>query len=447
MNMTGSRGSVLINLIVGMTLVAILGAGMAYMTTTSTYTELFANRQARAYYLAEAGGRYAMKLLADNTGNPNFYPGGKSPAPPTTFTLAGGDQFTMTSYDFIKDGVSDPTRVVVESIGVVQPGAWIEAKRKITYIMSRSNPIPGGEKFVDFVVEKDVFVYGSTMSFSGGSVNGPGATIVIRGNLDTDQINMGASVAATTIYVDGYVELNGGSAALGSSVQPGNIYINGRLDLWNGTRNIYGDVHVNGNFRLKDARVYGNVYVNGTVELGWTPYLAANSHIYYTGDGNPNTPDLIYPANYNASILAKCIKQASVPGFTMPGYAIPAPRTNDWFAARGYLSSGALVSGLKIFSQGSYVSSSWRPTANNVIIVSKGDIRITGLGASGLTGVLYAPYGKVTFNGGFFTGLVIARDGFFVTSGGTTVTFQGIENYISSPDDYPFLPDESIIQY
>jgi hypothetical protein len=43
--------------------------------------------------------------------------------------------------------------------------------------------------------------------------------------------------------------------------------------------------------------------------------------------------------------------------------------------------------------------------------------------------------------------MVIARDGFFVTSGGTTVTFRGIENYIASADDYPFKPDEQIIQY
>jgi hypothetical protein len=111
------------------------------------------------------------------------------------------------------------------------------------------------------------------------------------------------------------------------------------------------------------------------------------------------------------------------------------------------VSSGTLVSNLKIFTEGNYISSSWRPTAENVIIASKGNISITGLGGSGLTGILYAPYGKVTFSGAFFTGMVIARDGFDVTSGGTTVTFRGIENYISDPADYPFKPDEVIIQY
>jgi hypothetical protein len=43
----------------------ILGAGLFYFTTTATFTELFGNQQARAYYLAEAGGRWAQKLLAE----------------------------------------------------------------------------------------------------------------------------------------------------------------------------------------------------------------------------------------------------------------------------------------------------------------------------------------------------------------------------------------------
>lgn len=448
-----SGGSILINLIIGVTLVAILGAGLFYFTTTATFTELFGNQQARAYYLAEAGGRWAQKLLAENIADPSsFYPGGKKNVnPPTTFTLANGDRFILTSYDFIdKDGNVDRTRVVVESTGVVHAGAWMEAKRRITFGgttgISRTSPTPSQdtEEFVAFVEDNNVFVYGSAVSFAGGAVNGPGATVVIRGPLDTDQINLGASIAATTIYVDGYVELNGGSAGLGSPSQPGNIYINGDLTLWSGTRNVYGDVYVNGNLRLKDAHIYGNIYVNGNVELDWTPTLSAGTNIYYTGA-------LTHPANYNTGILAKCHKipygsVQSFPPFTIPEYNIPAPREASWFASKGYVSSGILVSNLKIFTEGNYSSSSWRPTAENVIIVSKGNISITGLGESGLTGILYAPYGKVTFSGAFFTGMVIAKEGFFA-GGGTDVTFRKIDELISDPADYPFKPDEVIIQY
>ena len=77
---------------------------------------------------------------------------------------------------------------------------------------------------------------------------------------------------------------------------------------------------------------------------------------------------------------------------------------------------------MKIFAD-SYSSNVWRPTANNVTIVARnGDITITGMGGSGVTGIFFAPNGKVTFKGGFLEGVVIARDGFFVESGGTTVT-------------------------
>jgi len=55
-----------------------------------------------------------------------------------------------------------------------------------------------------------------------------------------------------------------------------------------------------------------------------------------------------------------------------------------------------------------------------------------------VTGVFFAPNGKVTLGGGFLEGVVIARDGFYVPTGGTTVTFKNMDQYISDPNDYPF---------
>jgi PKD repeat protein len=277
----------------------------------------------------------------------------------------------------------------------------------------------------------NVFVYGNTLSFSGNSVSGPGTTVVITGGLNTDNTNLGASIAVTTIYIDGDVDLAFGSAGLGSSTEPGNIYINGDLRLWNGARDIYGDVYVNGDFDLKDARIHGNVYVNGNLTLGWTPSLADNTRIYYTGS-------ITHPPNYDLEILQKCIYQVTVPICTMPDEGIPPTKPADWYATRGYVSGGTLTSNLKIFAD-SYSSTTWRPTATNVIIVARtGDITITGLGGSGVTGVFFAPNGKVTLGGGFLEGVVIARDGFYVPTGGTTVTFKNMDQYISDPNDYPF---------
>ena len=63
---TDQRGALLVSLILTLTIVAILGAVMVEMTTTSTLGELFANRQQRAYYLAESGGRYAIPQILED---------------------------------------------------------------------------------------------------------------------------------------------------------------------------------------------------------------------------------------------------------------------------------------------------------------------------------------------------------------------------------------------
>jgi len=276
-----------------------------------------------------------------------------------------------------------------------------------------------------------IFVYGSTLSFGGSSITGPGATTAITGGLVTSDLNGGASIDVTNIYVGGNVNLDGGSAGLGSSTQPGNIYVNGNLRLWRGAREIYGDVYVNGNFDLKDARIHGNVYVNGNLTLDYTPWLADDAYIYYTGT-------ITYPQYYNhPEIISKCINQISVPGFE-PLTMNLTTKSADWYTAHGYVSGGSLTDNMKIFAD-SYSSTGWQNSVSNLTVVARnGDITITGLGSSGVTGVFFAPYGKVTFNGGFIKGIVIARDGFFVTSGGTAVTFLNINHFIGDPDDYPF---------
>ena len=297
--------------------------------------------------------------------------------------------------------------------------------------LTREDYIQVEKSFIDFIIEENVFVYGTAFQFNGGNVNGPGATIIVTGGLDTDDLNGGASISVSNIYIDGDATLNGGSAGLGSAEEPDAIYVNGNLTLVNGGRDIYGDVYVNGNFRLNAARIHGNVYVDGDLILEWgVPQIAEGARIYYTGI---NTP----PPNYDASIIAKCIHQATVPGFTMPDRGIPSTKPAGWYAAQNYTSGGALTDNKMIFAS-SYSSPS-AATANNVIIIaSDGDISITNGWSGKVTGVFFAPKGKVTFIGDSLEGVVIARDGFFVESGGTTVTFKNIDQYISNPEDYPF---------
>lgn len=287
--------------------------------------------------------------------------------------------------------------------------------------------------FINFVIDENVFVYGNTLKFSGNTVTGPGATVVITGGLVTSDLNGGASISVSKIYIDGDVTLDGGSAGLGSATDPGSIYVNGDLTLGNGQRHIYGDVYVAGNFFLKDARIHGNVYVDGDLTLDWTPWLADGARIYYTGT-------FTHPSTMSPGILSKCIQQATVPGFDMPDQQIPPTKPAEWYAARGYVSGGALTSNIKIYAESySPASIEGGSAANNVIIIARnGDIDLSKMGWIDVKGVLFAPRGKITFRGGSFEGVVIARDGFFVTSGGTTVTFKNLDHYISNPDDYPF---------
>ena len=369
------------------------------------------------------------------------------------FILTGGGAWSIgenLTYD-----VTDPLkRVVISAIdpgggeimiadlagvanmmgaGAVDAGGYVDTGGSGSGSGPDPEQDPEPSSFMEYVIDENIFVYGNALNIgTGGSgviVTGPGATVVITGGLDTEDLKGNSFINVSNIYIDGDVTLNDGSASLGSATVPGSIYVNGSLELWRGTREIYGDVYVADDFSLKDARIHRNVYVNGDLTLGWTPWIADEAYIYYTG--TITTPD-----NYNANILAKCIHQATVPGFEMLNQEIPPTKSADWYSTRGYVSAGTLTSNMKVFAD-SYSSTSGNSASSVIIIASAGDITIRE-GGSTVTGVFFAPNGKVTFNGASLEGVVIARDGFFVPNGGSKVIFRNITEYISDPADYPF---------
>jgi len=119
------KGSILIGLIITMVVMSLLGAGMVYLTSTSTFQEVFANNHARAYYVAESGGRYALSVIRDNN---------------QTFTLASnGGQFQITN--FLQDGL-DPETITFDSIGTVNSG-FLQARRQLTYRVQTANQSGG----------------------------------------------------------------------------------------------------------------------------------------------------------------------------------------------------------------------------------------------------------------------------------------------------------------
>ncbi|BCS54724.1 hypothetical protein GSbR_30680 [Geobacter sp. SVR] len=343
-----------------------------------------------------------------------------------------------------------------------------------------------------------MFVYGTTFVFQGNTVNGPNATAVLTGGSTDANFNGGASVAVNTVYVNGSAKLSGGQS-LGSGTNPGKIYINGDLTL-NGGANVsgteiyvngtvtiingticlwdssnkmclsdrsskiyiqndlnfpngslYGEVYVGRDLYMSNGSLYGNIHVYRNIaSLDWTPKLQSASYVYYKGS------ILSKPAAYTADnaryIPDSTVQPVVLPTMT-PGYTLPPLRDPlSWYTEHGYYATkGKLASEKeftadrkKIFADEDYVSEcgGWmiKPdqyTVTNAIVVSSGNITISA-GSCKLTGVLFAPTGKVTFGGTSFEGLVLARDGFEVKSGGTTVTFKNISDYISSYDEYPF---------
>jgi hypothetical protein len=399
--------------IVVVILFGIMGSFLLYISSSGGLSAAGFLNGHKAYYIANAGIEYALSELfaSDTITNETFtYDDGTFTK---TLTNVNDTIFILT----LEGNVGKYNRILT-----------------MHYSMGGGAGGSGGGGGASIYVEEEIVVHTTSLTFSGSNLSGPNSTAIFEEGLVTSDLNGGSSIAVSTLYFDGDVYLDGGNASLGNASYPDAIYVNGDLTLWGGSRNVYGDVYVAGDFALKDARIHGDVYVDGNVTLGWTPWLSDDTRIYYTGS-------ISHPNYYSSSILNKCIHVDSVPGFTIPDVAIPQLREPSWYTDNGYVSSGALTSNMKIFAP-SYSSTSWRPAVSNAVIVaSEGDITITSLW-SGFSGVLFAPFGKVTYGGGTFTGIVISRDGFFVTSGGTTANRATLDIFFSGPSEYPFLTGE-----
>jgi hypothetical protein len=110
-------GALMISLIVTMTLIAVLGGAMVYLTSTSGSGSLNPNSRQQAYYLALAG----LKLYDAQPVKPDL---------PKTYTLDNGDRIRLAS-----EGL--PERLT--STGIVQ-GAFGEVRVRITARGSAGSP-------------------------------------------------------------------------------------------------------------------------------------------------------------------------------------------------------------------------------------------------------------------------------------------------------------------
>lgn len=141
------KGSILVGIVITMVVMATLGAGMVFLTTTSTFNELFANNHARAYYLAESGARYASSLLRQDLASGSTLSISLNSPAVTTFTLANnGGQFQIKNMVRANEGSSTlPVEIIFDSVGIVNSG-FLQAKRIIRYKIIPANqqgPVSG----------------------------------------------------------------------------------------------------------------------------------------------------------------------------------------------------------------------------------------------------------------------------------------------------------------
>lgn len=154
------RGSVLIGIIVTMVIMAVLGTGMLYLTTTSTFNELIYGSHSDAYYVAEAGGRYATSVIRDAYANDkNKLDDIKNDK---TFKMANGNSFQIK--DLLVD-TGNPATITFSSIGMVGSGL-MQAKRQINYSINPANQTGGGS--VKEITADTVQAYKSEFSNENG---------------------------------------------------------------------------------------------------------------------------------------------------------------------------------------------------------------------------------------------------------------------------------------
>lgn len=134
------RGSVLIWLIGAMVIMAVLGTGMLYLTTTSTYNQLFFGSHSDAYCAAESGGRYAMSVIRDayaaRTSSSVMSTILSTAFDGKTFTLSNGNSFEIKNVSILTASSTDT--ITFSSIGTVGSG-FMQAKRQISYGVQPAN--------------------------------------------------------------------------------------------------------------------------------------------------------------------------------------------------------------------------------------------------------------------------------------------------------------------
>lgn len=126
---SNQRGAVLITLIVAIVIIGLSGVAMVYFSTTSSYGELIANRQARAYYIGESGVNYALqKYAADKS----LFTG--------ELTLSDGEKCNIITSIETKDGTNWLKIISTGSVG----SGFLKTRQLVTKEVKEALVTPPG---------------------------------------------------------------------------------------------------------------------------------------------------------------------------------------------------------------------------------------------------------------------------------------------------------------
>lgn len=150
--LSNQRGTGLLYAIFAITAVAVLGSGIYFMTTSSTFSGLAMNDRNRAHRLALSGKDFAVTKNLENTAL--LYPGGRD------FTLPNGDKFRLE----IVNDVVDPKVTKITSTGIVKEGTPYEAKQSITVRIS------GFNRWADISFTRDIQAFTKPIESKAGLI-------------------------------------------------------------------------------------------------------------------------------------------------------------------------------------------------------------------------------------------------------------------------------------
>ncbi|MDP2644185.1 MAG: polymer-forming cytoskeletal protein [Desulfobacterales bacterium] len=242
MNLKNQQGAILITIIVSMVAAAAIGAGLVSLTTTSTYGQLGAMHQDRAYYLAEAGGRYAVPLVKtdiENSQTTNI-----NQLHNQTFTF---DSASATNGKFLieVDTASDPDNVFVHATGIA--GLSLEARVRITSRLARTQDSPfkyGSFGDSKIKLEDDARITGDVGTNAASSKIDIQDDAVVTG---TQTANAGMTLTAPTFPAGSYTsDLTSSTTLSAGTYNYDDVTLNN-----NDTVTISGNVTINVNDEFK----------------------------------------------------------------------------------------------------------------------------------------------------------------------------------------------------